>query len=68
VKGYPVCLLDMLSDLTRFTLEFFPPMDTAALHVYYSALSFAPTNSLVRKYFVKELKDLVRVVNGIKPS
>jgi WD40 repeat protein len=58
----------MLSDLSRFTLEFFPPMNTAALHVYYSALSFAPTHSLVRKYFVKELKDSVRVINGIKPS
>jgi WD40 repeat protein len=43
--------MSFLRDAERFILSFRPIIDVAPLQLYSSALSFAPTNSLVRKTF-----------------
>jgi WD40 repeat protein len=61
----PKVTLDMLQDVYKFTLEFFTPISTAALHIYHSAIPFTPRSSLIRQRVgVVDMNGIVAVTNG----
>ncbi|KAJ6192367.1 platelet-activating factor acetylhydrolase IB subunit alpha [Bipolaris maydis] len=53
-----------LYDAVRFVLRFVPILAKAPLQIYSSALSFSPESSVVRKVFIKEVPQAVRVISG----
>ncbi|KZP12036.1 WD40 repeat-like protein [Athelia psychrophila] len=46
----------LLHDCERLMQEFFPAVSTASAHVYDSALTFAPQDSALRKYYSPQIK------------
>ena len=50
-------LVALLADYHRFLWTYYYCIYTAPLQVYYSALALAPTESLVRKAYSRELPD-----------
>ncbi|KIL62283.1 hypothetical protein M378DRAFT_800456 [Amanita muscaria Koide BX008] len=47
-------LHQLLSDALRFIPKFYELINRSALHIYYSALHFTPTNSLLYRRYIKE--------------
>ncbi|KIL56359.1 hypothetical protein M378DRAFT_17150 [Amanita muscaria Koide BX008] len=47
----------LLSDALRFISKFYEIIKGSALHTYYSALPFTPTNSLLYHRYIKEAED-----------
>ncbi|KAH7925764.1 WD40 repeat-like protein [Leucogyrophana mollusca] len=61
----PTDVLALLKDTQRLVLMFFDPISQSALHVYYTALPLAPTNTLLRKEFQHELTNSFTVTKGL---
>ncbi|EMD84659.1 hypothetical protein COCHEDRAFT_1167455 [Bipolaris maydis C5] len=53
-----------LHDAVRFVLRFVPILAKAPLQIYSSALLFSPESSLVRKVFIREVPQAVKVISG----
>ncbi|XP_014550460.1 hypothetical protein COCVIDRAFT_59039, partial [Bipolaris victoriae FI3] len=53
-----------LYDAVRFVLRFVPILAKAPLQIYSSALLFSPESSIVRKVFVEQVPQAVRVISG----
>ncbi|KAJ6284330.1 hypothetical protein J3E71DRAFT_377930 [Bipolaris maydis] len=53
-----------LHDAVRFVLRFVPILAKAPLQIYSSALLFSPESSILRKVFIKEVPQAVRVISG----
>ncbi|KIL57558.1 hypothetical protein M378DRAFT_87719, partial [Amanita muscaria Koide BX008] len=64
-KSTPSELHQLLSDGLRFVLRFYELIERSALHMYYSALPFTPTDSrLYCQYKVETKHNLCRVTGG----
>jgi WD40 repeat protein len=61
-------LIDLLHDSERFLFEFYDTINLSALHVYYSALPFAPKHTLLYEMFKHELQDSTKVMSGVSDS
>ncbi|KAF5852326.1 hypothetical protein GGP41_007754 [Bipolaris sorokiniana] len=53
-----------LHDAVRFVLRFVPILAKAPLQIYSSALLFSPESSVVRKVFIEQVPQAVRVISG----
>ncbi|CAN9481224.1 unnamed protein product [Alternaria alternata] len=56
-------VLRFLHDAKRFVLRFQPVLTDAPLQVYYSALVFAPKNSLVRQTFAEKVPEKAKMLS-----
>ncbi|KAG8853059.1 hypothetical protein FRB96_008437 [Tulasnella sp. 330] len=56
--------LALLYDLRRFVMEFRNPITESSLHVYYSALPFAPSNTALSRIYGHFAEDGVKVLRG----
>src|SRR5581483_10973483 len=54
----------MLKEMERFTTTFGNVIAQSAPHIYVSALSFAPQDSAILKYYAKRYGGLLRVERG----
>ncbi|KIL56525.1 hypothetical protein M378DRAFT_89177, partial [Amanita muscaria Koide BX008] len=57
-------LHQLLSDTLRFIPKFYEVIDRSALHTYYSALHFTPTDSLLYRRYIKEAAHSVCDIEG----
>ncbi|KIL55054.1 hypothetical protein M378DRAFT_658439 [Amanita muscaria Koide BX008] len=57
-------LHELLSDTLRFISKFYEIIKRSALHTYYSALPFTPTNSLLYHRYIKEAEHNICSVEG----
>lgn len=65
LRSTPSELHQLLSDGLRFVSRFYELIERSALHMYYSALPFTPTDSrLYRQYNVETEHNLCRVKGG----
>ena len=55
----------LLHDCERFTREFFSVISTSSLQGYYSALLFTPKETLIQKYYGRELVTPIKVYNAV---
>ncbi|KAF2818545.1 HET-domain-containing protein [Ophiobolus disseminans] len=53
-----------LRDASRFALRFVPILAEAPLQIYSSALLFSPEASIVRKAFIEQIPQIVKVLSG----
>src|SRR5882672_2759772 len=58
-------LLDLTDDCERFILRSFDAMETSAMHIYHSALPWAPESSLTRKLYEHELMGEAKLLNAV---
>ncbi|KAH7927519.1 WD40 repeat-like protein [Leucogyrophana mollusca] len=61
----PTIVVTLFKDMERLVLMFFDPISQSALHVYHTALPFAPTNTPLRKEFQRELAGSFAVTRGL---
>ncbi|KIL60558.1 hypothetical protein M378DRAFT_916604, partial [Amanita muscaria Koide BX008] len=54
----------LLSDALRFISKFYGTIKRSALHTYYSALLFSPTDSLLYRRYIKEARDYICGIEG----
>ncbi|KIL56412.1 hypothetical protein M378DRAFT_89368, partial [Amanita muscaria Koide BX008] len=57
-------LHQLLSDTLCFISKFYEIIKRSALHTYYSALPFTPTNSLLYHQYIKEAEDNICSIKG----
>ncbi|KIL64968.1 hypothetical protein M378DRAFT_11089, partial [Amanita muscaria Koide BX008] len=57
-------LHQLLSDALRFISKFYEVVERSALHTYYSALPFTPTNSILYRRYIKETADNICSIEG----
>jgi WD40 repeat protein len=57
--------LDLVSDCSRFVTQHFEIISTSSPHIYHSALTLAPRESLVQKLYKSHARPFVRVVCGV---
>ncbi|KIL56355.1 hypothetical protein M378DRAFT_89472, partial [Amanita muscaria Koide BX008] len=60
----PSALYQLLSDALRFISKFYEIIKRSALHTYYSALAFTPTNSLLYRQYIKEAEHNICSIEG----
>ncbi|KIL55852.1 hypothetical protein M378DRAFT_560946 [Amanita muscaria Koide BX008] len=65
LKPTPSDLRQLLSDGLRFISKFYEIIERSALHTYYSALPFTPTDSLLYRRYIDEALHLHRGCNVI---
>jgi len=58
-------LLDLIDDCERFVLRSFDVIEQSAMHIYHSALSWAPTSSPTRQLYETEIIADVQVLNAV---
>ncbi|KAF2229457.1 hypothetical protein EV356DRAFT_475377 [Viridothelium virens] len=64
-KSKSILLSQMVHDMLRFIMWGGAVMEKAPLQVYYSALLFAPERSIVRRQFIQEMPDWLKVRSEI---
>ncbi|KAG6810506.1 hypothetical protein H0H92_011557 [Tricholoma furcatifolium] len=57
-------LLKFFNDAERLVLKFYQTIADSALHIYYSALPFVPSDTMMYKIYSKELDDSIALVAG----
>ncbi|KIL56707.1 hypothetical protein M378DRAFT_172468 [Amanita muscaria Koide BX008] len=57
-------LHELLSEALRFIAKFYELIKRSALHTYYSALPFTPSNSLLYRRYIKDAVDNVCSIEG----
>ncbi|KIL64972.1 hypothetical protein M378DRAFT_11092, partial [Amanita muscaria Koide BX008] len=57
-------LYKLLADALRFISKFYEVIERSALHTYYSALPFTPTNSVLYHQYIKEAADNICSIEG----
>ena len=60
--------LDLANDCSRFVIRHFEIINTSSPHIYHSALTLTPRESIVRKLYKSHAHPLVRVVYGLPAS
>ncbi|KIL58649.1 hypothetical protein M378DRAFT_53600, partial [Amanita muscaria Koide BX008] len=63
-KSTSSALRQLLSDALRFISKFYEIIKRSALHTYYSALPFTPTNSLLYHRYIKEAEHNICSIQG----
>jgi WD40 repeat protein len=58
-------LLDLIDDCERFVLRSFEGIEQSAMHIYHSAIPWAPTSSLTRKLYEHELITETKLLNAV---
>ncbi|KIL56958.1 hypothetical protein M378DRAFT_39152, partial [Amanita muscaria Koide BX008] len=57
-------LHQLLSDALRFIGQFYDIIERSALHTYYSALPFTPSDSLLYRRYIKDAVDNLCIIEG----
>ncbi|KIL55961.1 hypothetical protein M378DRAFT_173135 [Amanita muscaria Koide BX008] len=57
-------LHQLLSDALRFISKFYRTINRSALHTYYSALPFSPTDSLLYRRYIKDARHYICGIEG----
>ena len=65
IKGSAQDLLDLIDDIERFVLRSFDGIKQSVMHIYHSALSWAPTSSPTRKLYKHELRKEAKLLNAV---
>ncbi|KIL62935.1 hypothetical protein M378DRAFT_12561 [Amanita muscaria Koide BX008] len=55
---------ELLSDVLRFISKFYEIINRSALHTYYSALPFSPTDSLLYHRYIREAEHNICCIEG----
>ncbi|KAM6501726.1 hypothetical protein JOM56_001703 [Amanita muscaria] len=63
-KSTSSALYQLLSDALRSISKFYETIQRSALHTYYSALPFTPTNTLLYRQYIKEAEDNICSIEG----
>ncbi|KIL57969.1 hypothetical protein M378DRAFT_87153, partial [Amanita muscaria Koide BX008] len=64
LKSTSSYLHQLLSDALRFISKFYRIINPSALHTYYSALPFSPTDSLLYRRYIKEARHNLCGIEG----
>ena len=68
IKSSAQDLLDLIDDCERFVLRSFDGIKQSAMHIYHSALSWAPTSSRTRILYEHELVNETKLLNAVGPT